>query len=1639
MTGLLSNGAVPLQKAQGGYLLITVVVMLFLLATVGVLLTHDTSISANTTSAELETARADYVARAGMQHALWRASNNACLGDVTIAATTLGADSYTATISGAAAGTRYVLHADQDAWIRDDDPDRNNGTTAANHIKQEGGKVEQVLTRFDLSALAANAQINSAVAWFHLKSGKEHSDGPIAVREITADWAETAVTWESFAGAYRSGTIGTIPAQDVGDVWVSVNLTGLVQAWVNGQPNHGILFETQAEGIHTEYTAREDGANPPRLEVVVGSGPASPVAIQAIGTLDNSVSRTLSRPLTVAYQPPVTHSFRPGPAESEDAEIFDQAPNSNYGDAAESWVSSASNDTTRSLLRFDVGVLPAGARILEANLSLYRQSGSGADQPVSAHRILTPWSENSVTWNSREAGTAWDTPGGDFNNVAVTTTAVGPDNRRYEWDITLLVQGWVDGSYQNYGVAMIAAVDGMAGERFYTSDQTDPTRRPSLTVVYACECGSTCMPRQGVGNILMVIGNSPTNPSVSDDFLRGRFESWGYSVTFIQDDDSQGNFDAAVATHDVVYVSDSVSGFNVGTKLTDSALGVVNQEGPLNDELGIATGYATTVGTEINIRDTSHYISSPFRAGALSIYANNMELLSAGGTEAPQQLADLGGAGSLIAVDQGAPLAGGGTAAGRRVQVPLGEDSTVNLTRLNNNGWLILQRSLDWAIGAGVQGSGLEILFVVGDAGNPSPRDIGKKSLMESWGYNVTLLDDNVNEVELKESVQGIDVIYVSGSAIANFMLLQLGQLSTPLVNEEMELKADFGFSENEGYNATFTTLTTDNPHYINEPFAGGDVVTFSSNVTMWTLNGTMSDDLAHAGQIVSAVTVLATLDNGDRRWDGMPVTARRVQVPFENADVADMTADGQTLMRRSIEWAGGAGGLSGTFLDEFNAVAYDGNDGTLDWSDAWLETGESDGPGGGDIRVLSNSWCASGNCLQVREDDTSSRQLVREANLDGAMSAVLSLRYRRRHVGIPIGGAITLDISADGGVSFTPLQVYQLDAEDPAVMTDSFDISPFISTNTQIRFSTSSVYFGTAMYIDDVLIDTNGTAPTGPIAHWRLDDGTGSIAVDSIGGHDGTLGNGSYWVAGHLGDALAFDGDDDYVNLTSDTELDDVFDGGATVMAWIYPTSWGENGYGRILDKSSSASSTGDGWVVRMNKDNSGIINFGHGFTGGRGWWKIPNGSISLNTWQHISVAYDAGDTANDPTIYLDGAPVSVTRVDSPSGDPRSDASIGLRLGNYAGGTSHTFDGMIDDVRIYDEILGQSEIAVIAGIGDDGDGGGGGGVNYVEKSTLFTIAGSNSWQTVDLSVPGVPPDAIVEIAMENASSNAQHEAGIRAIGASAPTYDLHEAEGGGVDALVKHVQVDANGHIQAFAESNSSVRFRLMGYWTAGTYTNLDGLFTVGSSGSWQTQPLSGFGVQPGQIVEMIVQNTSGSQEYHGGVRKTGSGHDQMRDIQESEAGGKNFHSVFVEASSDASATIQAYAENTSSIEFKPAGAWQEPPGTYIEHDSSIDLGRPTANDTWQTLDLAPFGVPANAVVQITLANRNAGGERLMGVRAVGSSLDRFVDLHEAEAGGEELVTIHVKADANSRIEWYHERPTDSHRFHLMGWWILN
>ena len=67
------------------------------------------------------------------------------------------------------------------------------------------------------------------------------------------------------------------------------------------------------------------------------------------------------------------------------------------------------------------------------------------------------------------------------------------------------------------------------------------------------------------------------------------------------------------------------------------------------------------------------------------------------------------------------------------------------------------------------------------------------------------------------------------------------------------------------------------------------------------------------------------------------------------------------------------------------------------------------------------------------------------------------------------------------------------------------------------------------------LVVSMAGNASADLVAHWRFDEGSGTVAIDSSGnGNDGTLKGDPQWVAGMYGAALEFDSDD-YVDCGND------------------------------------------------------------------------------------------------------------------------------------------------------------------------------------------------------------------------------------------------------------------------------------------------------------------------------------------------------------------------------------------------------------------------------------------------------------------------------------------------------------------------
>jgi len=123
----------------------------------------------------------------------------------------------------------------------------------------------------------------------------------------------------------------------------------------------------------------------------------------------------------------------------------------------------------------------------------------------------------------------------------------------------------------------------------------------------------------------------------------------------------------------------------------------------------------------------------------------------------------------------------------------------------------------------------------------------------------------------------------------------------------------------------------------------------------------------------------------------------------------------------------------------------------------------------------------------------------------------------------------------------------------------------------------------------NSILVMSNNTASvntSGLVGYWRFEEGVGTTVKDSSGyGNNGILENsdGDEWVEGRFGQALEFDGSDDYVDCGNDSSLNTP--DAITIEAWIKPFANNK----RIVSKDDGSSSRE--YMLKIRSDNQMTI----------------------------------------------------------------------------------------------------------------------------------------------------------------------------------------------------------------------------------------------------------------------------------------------------------------------------------------------------------------------------------------------------------------------------------------------------------------
>jgi hypothetical protein len=209
-------------------------------------------------------------------------------------------------------------------------------------------------------------------------------------------------------------------------------------------------------------------------------------------------------------------------------------------------------------------------------------------------------------------------------------------------------------------------------------------------------------------------------------------------------------------------------------------------------------------------------------------------------------------------------------------------------------------------------------------------------------------------------------------------------------------------------------------------------------------------------------------------------------------------------------------------------------------------------------------------------------------------------------------------------------------------------------------------------------------------ILHWRFDEGSGTIAHDSSGnGRDGVFEGSPTWTAGKIGGALSFSGGGERV---VDADAGDYLNGldAVTVCVWIKSNEINSD-RGFIIGEEPDG---GDN-LMEIRYDAAGANG------GGTNVLKMavvaPNDEQQLESssnrqtteWEHVAMVWSRNEQLQ---CYING------QLDTPSNNgaardvSTSDVTM-LIVGQGGKDAGRSWNGLIDDVRIYNEALTAEKI----------------------------------------------------------------------------------------------------------------------------------------------------------------------------------------------------------------------------------------------------------------------------------------------------------------------------------------------------------
>jgi hypothetical protein len=163
---------------------------------------------------------------------------------------------------------------------------------------------------------------------------------------------------------------------------------------------------------------------------------------------------------------------------------------------------------------------------------------------------------------------------------------------------------------------------------------------------------------------------------------------------------------------------------------------------------------------------------------------------------------------------------------------------------------------------------------------------------------------------------------------------------------------------------------------------------------------------------------------------------------------------------------------------------------------------------------------------------------------------------------------------------------------------------------------------------LEDRTVPTAVAPPAGLVSWWTGDN----TAADLTTAHHGTLGGGTTYASGKVGQAFSFDGVDDNVQLGNWFNLQSF-----TLVMWVKPAAR-QTTYADIIDNNHRYA---ENWVIQQVQGTTNRYEFGTSDNGGSNssWF-----NLAANTWQLLAVSKD--EASGTKSVYVDGTLVESVTV---------------------------------------------------------------------------------------------------------------------------------------------------------------------------------------------------------------------------------------------------------------------------------------------------------------------------------------------------------------------------------------------------------